>query len=53
MTMEEGIRKYYSDKRAEATKLSAELKKAKENGATKEEIRSLERRLELARYVGD
>ena len=52
-SMEEGIRKYYADKRSEAEELSKALAKAKAEGAPRKEIQRLERSLELARYVGD
>lgn len=44
---------YYDDKAAEARYLRVELAKAKENGAEELEIKILERKLEMAEYVGD
>lgn len=44
---------WYDDKAREAAELSEQLRLAKLAGATAEEIRRLERLLEMARYTGD
>lgn len=44
---------HYTDHRAESSAWATELRMAVERNASAEEIRLLEQRLEMARYVGD
>ncbi len=44
---------YYDQKRKDAVRLSAELKKALDENLPNEKIRQLQKKLELAHYVGD
>lgn len=50
---DDGIGRYYDNKRKEALAASEALRKAKSEGADYQTIQRLERRLESARYVGD
>jgi hypothetical protein len=44
---------WYREQARQARELAEKLREAIARGAPQEEIKSLERRLELARYVGD